>query len=567
MRMSDSLAEKILQDAGVSNARILELKAEVKASHLPLAELILHYGTLDESTLTKAYAQAVNLPFISLPLSELDAAHLAVLPHQMAHRYRVVVFSIDKANKKLVASDALLMPGAAEVLAKTIGENYSLHITPPSHLHSALAMMPPGQLRTHPAITSKSYSEADILSTVHHILEQAITANATSIHIEPKQDALSVRFRLNGRLKEVHKLPYGSLNMIANRLKSMAGSQGQFRISSRHHIYRVELLSLPLIDGEKLTLNLFSENGQIPKLNSLGIYGTNLAAVEHSLTNKHGLVIVASPKRHGKNTALYSLLDKLSIANLNVLTIEDKVSYRVSGASQMELNSNLPTYEAALSLVKRNDPDVLLIDNIASPSVADELIGMSAHCLVLAGVHSPSALESLRVISALGVEPFRLAHVSRLTMATRVARRLCDDCKVVVHPTNQALKSLLMTLGVGEYGGIKALHRLEKIAANEKISSLKSNDLSTSETSLHRLWEASKNGCARCDYSGFKGQIGIQEILEIDQVIAAKLAAGESQANISKIAIKNNIFIPLGIDGLVKALRGLTTLDEVLSCL
>jgi type IV pilus assembly protein PilB len=576
MRMPDSLAEKILKESGaVSSERLLELKVEVKSTHVPLAELILHYGLMSEEELALAFASELNVPYLKLSSAGLRPVHLRMLPEHISRRYRVVVFDVKPDNTRLVASDAQIPPSAQTILTKTLGPNYELHITTPGDLHAALDAYRQHGLISRESNRSTSQVTQDdpkVLSSINYILEQAILSHATSVHIEPKADLISVRFRIDGVLRQAHKLPAQVSTAINNRLKAMANltgiapQEGQFKVDSHHQVYRVEVLTLPVVDGEKITLNLFNESLKAPTLRELGLWGNNLENTHNGLIASHGLVLVAGPRGAGKATSLYGLLESLRVNNLNVLTIEDKLSFRLPSVSQLELGPRLQNYETALNAALKQDPEILLIDKVLSPIVADALIHLSTSSLVLAGVSSGGLLDSVAQLERFGIEPFRLAHAVRLALSVRVVRKLCDQCKQPVHPTNEVLKNLVKELGVSNIGGIKALHQLEKQAANEDLSNLKKTDLSSTDTSIKRLWRAKEDGCAHCGYTGYKGRVGLQEVLNMTDEIKAKLAASASASDIQKVALKSG-FIPLRVDGLVKALRGLTSIEEVLSIL
>ena len=573
MQMSDSLAEQILKNSGaVSTDRLLELKAEVKTTHVPLAELILHYGILTEEELTRALAETLNLPFVNLAGVELRPVHLRSLPEHLSRRYRVVVFDIEPDNTKLVASDALLPLGSLSVINKALDSNYRLHIATPSNLHHALDLYRQHDLSTHaqPKFNQNVHVPSEnpkVLESIHHILEQAIARNANSVHIEPRGDILSVRFRIDGSLREAYKLPVRLAPAINERFKLMAGmsgpmSEGHFKVESHNTIYRVEVLTLPVIDGEKLTLNLHNESARIPNLEELGLWGSNLTTAEHALTLKRGLVILTGPRDEGKTVSLYSMLSSTHLGSLNALTIEDKPSFKLSHVSQIVLGPKLPSYELALKSSLKQNPEILLLDKVLSPFIAEAAADLSLNCLVLAGINAADPFKALLHMEGYGVEPFRLAHASPMVMSTRLVRKLCTECKESVHPTNDALKSLMKTLAVSSIGGVKALHRLEKQAAHEGMNSGTKIELSSSETSISRLWQAKKGGCSHCDYTGYKGRVGLQAVLDLSTTIKAKIAARASQEDLIKLALKEG-YIPLSIDGLVKALRGLTSIEEV----
>lgn len=573
MRMSDNLAEKILRDSHlISPVQLNELKAEVRATHVPLADLALSRQVISEEQFTKAFAEELELPFAKLPLSDLPPAYLRLLPERIARRYRAIVFDVADNDTKSVAIDSPLSPEVSEMLPKLLGDNYKLFIAPSSHIHSALDTYRHLNVN-HSEVVNRTVEQPGveikdnpaIYKTLHYIIEKAIENRASVIHIEPSDQFVLVRFRVNGQLKLAYKLPIALLSPLVNRIKLASGlisglkiiQEGRFRLESQGQTYSVDAFILPLADGEKATLQLHNESAVPLPLAKTGLWGKQLEVIEHSLTARNGLVIVTGPKDSDKTATLYSLLTELGVADLNTFTVENRQSYKVAGASQIEVGAGTPTYDQALTACLKQDPEVVLAGESLNHLNLAKLADASENCLILTSANSSDSLSCLNELSQFGVPLHLLAYRTNLIIGQRLVRHLCNHCKQAVHPTNDTLKQLVQILTSAGHN-IKALHSLEQQARNGRTG-----DLSTTATGIQRLWQVSSKGCVHCNYTGFSGRLAIYEVLELTDDIKAKLVAGQIE-QARKLAVKSG-FIPISIDGLVKALIGQTTIQEVLN--
>ena len=565
MHISDSLAEKILKNSGVvNNEKLLELKAEVKASHVPLAELILSYDLMAEEDLAQAVAKELNLPYLNLQGQPIELEYLNHLPLDISTRHHVIVFSVQD-KLKLLASDSQLTPRSKALITKFIGPDYRLHIVSSKELQSILNhYRPTSDLKNN--LKKADYDESRVVLSIHQILENAILKQASSIHIEPTDKLIQIRFKIDNKLSQSYKLPIGAYDLLIGRIKKMAAmdyqATGSFRIEFRNSVYRIEVLSLPTVDGENITLKIINENASPLKLDETGLWGHNLTLVENSSLLRQGLIIVSGPRGSGKKSLTYSLLESIPRNNLNVLTIEQTHLYRLKHVSQFEFGPNIDYYQALQACLKQ-DPDILVIDNLIGTAMVDRVIKASARCLIIAGVNNYSSLSALQSLESSDIEAFRLAHGLSLLIGLRTVRKLCTNCRVTYHPTNKMLGEIIKASHLKSIGGVKGLHDLEKKAANEALGSMAKNSLSTTETSIKSVWVASQDGCEQCNFSGFKGLVGLQEVLDINSDFKAKLAARVSLADLKTIALKDG-FIPIEVDGLVKALRGLIDFNDAL---
>lgn len=595
MRISDSLAQSLLkQSDALSEAQLNELRVQLAATKKPLQDLIIQNGVLSEAELTGLYAEHVGVPFIELPVRGINHRVLSRLPEHVAARYKAVVFAVDDADGSiLVAMEDPGNAGAVSFLEKQLGNNLRLHLTSASQLNAALdqyrnnqhhqLVNQPDDPDDPPTLdTSTTVAESAIVDSVHHILEQALGAGASDIHIEPHVNHLVIRYRIDGLLREVHKLPVSALHPLLGYIKTMsrlkltehhAPQYGQWGLSLGDEHYRVRVSILPTIDGEKAVLHIVHESGTAPTLRALGLWGSSLHDLQKAATEPHGAVLIVGPIGSGKSTTLFGLLSALSSPSVNIATIEDPVQYRIPGANQVELNSASGiTLPKALQAVLSQDPNIIMISKLDDTEVCKAAIqaSFSGH-LVLGALHGASAAAGVRRLLAMNIEPFSITAGVRVVVGQRLARQLCASCREAITPDKASLDQLELAFPIKDYGGFRRLHELETVASQEGIgrqgsgpAATSSQDLSSTARGISRLWQAHDGGCVHCHYSGYQGRIGIFEVMMPSSPAVQKAINHDTAlGTIHKAAVESGM-ISLQLDGLVKALRGLTTATEVL---
>ncbi len=416
------------------------------------------------------------------------------------------------------------------------------------------------------------FSDEQVLQTISLLVEHGVKHGATDIHIEPQSRFVLVRYRIDARLRAVHKLPTSALPSILRQVKSLAHlneseehapQEGQYSALVGDQQFEILVSTLPVIGGEKVVLHIAHHLTRPPSLNMIGFWGPGLQALSSALARTHGLLIVSSPRRNGQTTTLHSMLQMLNTPIVSIATVESAIEYRVSGASQTRVRPQRGiTFHEGLQAALNQDPNIILVSSVPDRQTANQVVqaAASGH-VVLAGLHADSAAGALSHMYALSGEPFLLATAVQTVVGQRLVRRLCIHCRERYIPSQEQLSEIEKTFGISNPASHRHIHELEQRAASEGIDN--NNHVNTTPSHITSLWRASDDGCENCDHTGYQGALAIVEVLQISDSLQKTLLGHASAAVLHKQALKEG-FVPMGLDGLVKALRGQTTIPEIL---
>lgn len=588
MRIPDSLVERLLKDSGSATADQLKVLREQEASEKrPIQDLAIRGNIISEKELTKLYAAEIEVPFIELSAREIPHDILKILPERIARQYNAVVFAVDEATgAKSVAMQDPDDIQALNFLQKQLGNGIRIHMTTASLLQSALDQYR-GNISSELtkviaddgiADITEDVDETDvaedspIAQTVNIIIEYGVKSGASDIHIEPREDFVVVRYRIDGLLREANKLPRKMLGPLVSRIKILsnlkidehrAPQDGRFKVDISGLVYALRVSTLPILDGEKVVMRILNESSKPANFNELGFWGTALEDLKQAIIQPHGMVLVTGPTGSGKSTTLFSVLSSLNTPNVNISTVEDPIEYHVVGANQVQVNPIAGmTFVNGLRALLRQDPNIIMVGEIRDSETAD--LGVQAALtghLVFSTLHTNNAATCLPRLLDMGVEPFLIASTVRLIVAQRLVRRLCPSCRQSFKPEADYLKHLEETFHIEKNGGFTRLHELEAAAQKDHIGSDKA--AGTTATTITSLWKAADDGCENCNHSGYKGRIGIYEVLNNDKQLQALIVGASTSDAIEQKAIDNGM-LTMQLDGLVKVLRGETTIEEVL---
>lgn len=596
MRIADSQVEKLLsRDDSIDKSRLENIRQQAARDKKPLQELVVRNNLLSETELTKRYAQEIEVPFVELDAREIKHDTLKLLPERIARQYGAVVFDVAPDGTQQVAMEDPDDIQALNFLYKQLGSNLKVHITTGSLLQTALDQYR-GNISNEltkviadddlPVDSGEDINEQDvaedspIAQTVNILIEYGIKAGASDIHIEPRENAVVVRYRIDGLLREANKLPRKMLGALVSRIKILsnlkidehrAPQDGRFKITVSGQVYALRVSTLPILDGEKVALRILNESSKPASFVELGFWGSALSDLQHAIVEPHGMVLVTGPTGSGKSTTLFSVLSSLNTPNVNISTVEDPVEYHVIGANQTQVNPVAGmTFSNGLRAMLRQDPNIIMVGEIRDSETADLAVqaALTGH-LVFSTLHTNNAATCLPRLLDMGVEPFLIASTVRVVVAQRLVRRLCVDCREPFAPDTAALKQIDKSFSLGDHGGIKKLHDLETVALSDGIGKSagdkneKADTLGSTDNAITQLWKARENGCENCNHSGYKGRVGIYEVLDNSEAIQ-KLIVGSSTSETIEHAAIDAGMISMQLDGLVKVLRGQTTIEEVL---
>lgn len=594
MRIPDSLVEKLLTKTGdFSKEQLKGLHEQATADKQPLQDVVIKNSLLSEKDLTKLYADEIEVPFIELKAADIKHEVLKLLPERIARQYSAVVFDIDKKGIKLVAMQDPDDIQALNFLQKQLGNKLKVYITTASLLQAALDQYR-GNISSEltkviatneEAPEEEEVDESDlaedspVAQTVNIIIEYGVKSGASDVHIEPREDFVVVRYRIDGLLREANKLPRKLLGALVSRIKILsnlkidehrAPQDGRFKVEVSGQVYALRVSTLPILDGEKVVMRILNESSKAADFNELGFWGTALTDLQQAIIQPHGMVLVTGPTGSGKSTTLFSVLSSLNTPTVNISTVEDPIEYHVVGANQTQVNPVAGmTFTNGLRALLRQDPNIIMVGEIRDGETADLAVqaALTGH-LVFSTLHTNNAATCLPRLLDMGVEPFLIASTVRVVIGQRLVRRLCVDCRQSFAPDNVLFKSLEETFKLNDNGGIKHFHELEKAAIEDRIGTANAKDksggdFSTTASAITRLWKANEDGCDSCNHSGYKGRIGIYEVLRNSSEVQKLIVSNGTSEAIEKTAINENM-ITMRFDGFVKALRGQTTIEEVL---
>lgn len=556
-----------LQEKGLLNeATAQQYEIESLNRNLPIDQYLLQYTTIDHDQILKAKASLLNVQYINLGQSAVDPQSLKYIPQPIAERYNVMPYMYDEANKTLfVASidplnvtlqDFLEMKtgkktslalAAQDDISKAIAVGYAKSLSP--EVEQALKQVVPQKApeATSQLLPDSDLTTAPIAKILNTLLEFSIKNRASDIHIEPQEVKTRVRYRVDGILQEKLTLPSSIHESLVSRIKILAEMKidekrvpqdGRFNYKSGNEEVDLRVSSLPTVNGEKIVMRLLRKTGGMPSLQDLGISGAQLKQFEDGIARSYGIVLVTGPTGSGKTTTLYSVLAKLNTKSVNIVTLEDPVEYQIDGINQVQINQQAGlTFAAGLKSFLRQDPNIILVGEIRDKETTQLAIqaALTGH-LVFSTLHTNDSATAIPRLTDLGGEPFLIASVISVVMAQRIVRKVCESCKEFYEPPPEIQDSIKNILG-------PLLPKTYQDGAPIMLARGKK--------------------CAECNNSGYRGRIGIYEILKNSPTINALILKGSSSQDIESQAQREGMIL-IKQDGFLKSLQGITTLEEVM---
>lgn len=588
MHISDVIIEKLLARIGVATPeQIAALKEEGVHSRRPLQDLVLEKEIATEKTLTQAFADYAQIPYVELDPRDIPSDVLNRIPERIARQYNVVLFKIGEDGLQHLAMEDPDDVQAVNFIQKEIGENIQVYIASRENIEAALENyrgdvnqelnevidIQREDTNEGQAVTEQDVAEdSPIAQTVNLLLEYAIRSHASDIHIEPREEFVQIRYRIDGVLKEVNRLPKNVLGALISRIKILSNlkiderrvpQDGRFKIKVAGKQYALRVSSLPVADGEKIAMRILDESDQAITLESLGYWGKSLAVMKVALTEPNGMVLVTGPTGSGKSTSLFSILSILNTPDVNISTIEDPVEYKIPGVNQTQTNVKAGmTFANGLRALLRQDPNIIMIGEIRDGETAN--LGVQAALtghLVFSTLHTNNAATCLPRLLDMGIEPFLIASTVKAVVGQRLVRRLNKTSRQSYAPSEEEKQAVIRMFNLKDGQDFRYIHELEKQAVAEGIGG--DAPLSTDEHGINTLWRANPDDNEDAAHNGYKGRIGVYEVLG-NTLAIQKLIMGNSTSNQIQTQAITEGMVTMQTDGLIKALRGETTIEEVL---
>ncbi len=574
----------------IDQEQLSRVKLEAINTEKPIETILLESNLVSPIQLVKTQAEMIGIPFIDISTVAVGAEILNYVPEQIARRYNLIPFRLENSELSVAMVDPLdsqviqfieqktglkIKPFMSELdsITHAINEQYAHNISSDVNaaLNEAGVVQQPTKVQddAERKKADQVIREAPVAKIVSTILEYGIKARASDVHVEPLEDKTRVRYRIDGILQEKLVLPRKVHEAVVSRVKILSDMKiderripqdGRFNFKLESEEVDLRVSTLPTVHGEKIVMRLLKKTGGVPSLNDLGLRGATLKNLETQALRPHGIILVTGPTGSGKTTTLYSLLTKTNSPKINIVTLEDPVEYQMAGVNQVQVNPQAGlTFASGLRAFLRQDPNVIMVGEIRDGETANLAIqaALTGH-LVFSTIHTNSAAGALPRLLDMGGEPFLIASSVNAIEAQRVLRRICPTCKTEFAPPPEVeadLKGVLDTL----YDA--ALERgAADVVESETPVALQSPTKKTSSKEL-KLYKGA--GCAECSNTGYKGRIGIYETLVVTEKIGKLILEHQPASSIENMA-KADGMITMKQDGYLKAMEGLTTLEEVL---
>lgn len=426
--------------------------------------------------------------------------------------------------------------------------------------------------------TDTKIESSQIKSEINHnlhlenLIQEAILKKSKAIHIEPHNDFIVIRLRIDGLLKEVHKADKRLIERIISEIEiktndSIKESQTPYSAQFSYEIgdsnLKVAASILPTIEGQKIFLGLNLLDDQILDFKKLGLWGKNLDKINRAIVQTKGLILLSGSDNSGKTTTFYSILDLINSSSINISTIEKKIDHKLKGVNQIKINSNRSSATTkALSILAQQDPNVIMIEELRGYKESHQALQMAlSGTLIFGGLHAENAVSTIKRLQQMGLESYLLASGLRVIASQRLMRKLCLYCSESYQPTADEINSIFNSLKYLNINNISYLHNLEKQALKSGLNP--DVRLATTESSINQLKRAKPGGCKKCHYSGYSGRTAIFEVIE-NGLSIEKLIVSQADSLVIESQALNDGYTPMEVDGFVKVLRGISSVDELL---
>jgi general secretion pathway protein E len=581
--MRANLAEILVDQYDLNEDALAEARRLRQDKGGRIGDILVQQKNISEKQLLAAFSIQYNLPYWpKLPLENADSEFTDKIPIQFLKKFNMVPLEY---RKPITASDCDLTPLNSDDSDQQVAPaGYVVAINDPLNFHALDDLVRLMELTDFKLVLAEretilsainlqydlrrdsaqqlvqdmeengsdiiseieetadlldDTSEAPIIKLVNHIISQSIKARASDIHIEPYQHSFTVRYRVDGILYDLLTPPKWIQPALISRIKVMAKmniaekrlpQDGRFEVKVGDQNIDLRVSTIPTSFGERVVLRLLNKSGSLLELNDLGFSPARLKLIKQLVDSPNGIILVTGPTGSGKTTTLYAVLQSINKPNINIITIEDPVEYQIKGISQIQVNPKIDlTFARGLRSIVRQDPDVILIGEVRDKETAGIAVqsALTGH-LVFSTLHTNDSASAITRLVDMGVEPFLISSSVLAVAAQRLVRVLCDNCKKTYQPSTIYLKSI---------------------------------GVSPDDFNQSQIYKAV--GCERCISTGYKGRLGIFEIMVLNEHLKGLILETFDSNRIKNEAAKQKM-ASLRQDGLEKVLDGITTMEEVL---
>ena len=558
-RLRKRLGDLLVEEGVISNDQLMAALKNQKGKGIKLGASLIDLGYINEEQLLKFLAKQLNIPFYDLSKVKIDQAAVQLIPEVQARRLRVLCIHAEPDRATVVMSDPADLNAMDSVAALLMPREIEFAVARESQLLTSFGQLyrKTKEIESFAAQLQEEYkasdfdmgaaaeaegseNEATVVKLLRMIFEDAVQVHASDIHIEPDEKVLRIRQRIDGVLHETDLNEVGIAPALVLRLKLMSGlnisekrlpQDGRFKIRARGHDVDVRISTLPIQNGESVVMRLLDQTSGLLNLNDVGMPPQILEKFRRELHRPHGLILVTGPTGSGKTTTLYGALSELNEPGTKIITAEDPVEFRLPRVSQVQINASIGLdFSRVLRACLRQDPDIILVGEMRDKETCEiGLRGAITGHLVLTTLHTNDAVSSALRLMDMGAPGYLVAAALRVVIAQRLVRRICPDCKEEYVPDESDRRFIDDVIGPG--------------------------------ASQHVFYHG--RGCQSCNYTGYKGRIGVFEILDLKGEMMDALRAEDTE-RFSRAANADPDYVPLSHMAYDYALQGITSLDEVL---
>ncbi|MBI5038083.1 MAG: Flp pilus assembly complex ATPase component TadA [Candidatus Kerfeldbacteria bacterium] len=535
-----------------------------------IIEYLISKNIVSENVLYEAIGNYYKIPFIDLRRLSIRKDILTLIPETIVQTYQIVAFDQSETELKVGTTDPKNLQ-IIEFLKKKTGLRIKVHVTTPSSIKEVATQFHKGLSSEFKNITKGDVAlkegeenlqqlaqDLPIVRIVDTLLEYAIFEGASDIHIEPTDKDIMVRYRVDGVLREAMRLPKNLQPGVTARIKILSNlkidehrlpQDGRFKIATSEYKISFRVSIIPVFDGEKIVMRLLNESSKSLSLEQIGFQLKALEIVQANVLKPQGMLLVTGPTGSGKTTTLYTLMSLLNRPEVNISTIEDPVEYRMPRINQSQVNPKIGfTFAAGLRSLLRQDPNIIMVGEIRDNETAQIAThaALTGH-LVLSTLHTNDAVTTLPRLEEMDVPRFLIASTTNVVIAQRLVRKICSGCIQSYTLSKKAILDLEKKFD---------LKAILKVLETQGI-------IQSAEVPIESLLFYKGKGCKQCGNSGYKGRVGIFEVLEITKKIAKMIVDHEPVPVILKASIDDGMLTMMQ-DGFIKAKNGVTSIEEIL---
>ncbi|MFC1801945.1 GspE/PulE family protein [Patescibacteria group bacterium] len=578
MRINEDQLKEFIEDSGlVTKLDIKEAEKVSEEREISIGRVLVENDKITEEELNRIKAYVLGIPFIDLTNKKIDFEVLSMIPEPIARNHNIIAFKKTERELEVAMIDTEDL-GAINFIKKKVGLKILPRLTNNESIKGALVQYQKslkaefGDIIQKQSKSLKAISELDVedaseetlkkiaedlpvVRIVDTLLKHAIIQDASDIHIEPMEDKLLIRYRIDGILRDAMILPKNASASITARIKVLARlkldekrlpQDGRFKIDLDDQRVSFRVSMLPMYFGEKTVMRLLKESASGFTLETLGFHGAGLERIHSALRQKTGMILTTGPTGSGKTTTLYTLLDILNIPEVNISTIEDPIEYQMPRINQTQVKPEIEfTFSSGLRALVRQDPDVIMVGEIRDNETASLATNASltGH-LVLSTLHTNSSAGAIPRLVDMKIDPFLLVSTVKVIIGQRLVRKLCEGKK----------KYFLSKSELEKLSEVVDLDRMLKFLKEEKVIDEK--------TTWAKVPFYKPKETLECP-SGYRGRLGIHEILEVSSGIKELMMRNSTADEVEKQAVKEGMMTMIE-DGIFKAVQGVTTIEEVL---